>query len=165
MVAYGETGEPGRRRWLVRRAVHGALTGVLATSVMSTTFVVAQHLGTIGKLPPEIIVRSTVTDEDRFVQPVAVVAHFGYGATAGSIFTMLLAHRKGGVINGMLFGLIVWALSYEGWLPAANIMPPAHRDARNRALTIVAAHLTYGAVLGALERPGNHHDTQNGGVN
>jgi hypothetical protein len=136
---------------LGHRVVSGAITGVVATGAMSATFLAAQRLGRIGRLPPEIIVRSTVTDDPRSARPVALVSHFGYGAAADSIFAVLTTGRRSGPIIGMLFGLGVWALSYEGWLPAINILPLAHRDARGRALSIIAAHLTYGAVLGLLE--------------
>jgi hypothetical protein len=43
-------------------------------------------------------------------------------------------------------------VSYEGWVPAAGIMPPAHRDRPSRSATMVVAHAVYGAVLGLWTR-------------
>lgn len=54
--------------------------------------------------------------------------------------------------TGAAFGLAVWAAGYEGWVPAMGVLPPAHRDKRSRALTMLAAHLVYGAVLGVASR-------------
>jgi hypothetical protein len=48
--------------------------------------------------------------------------------------------------------LSVWALSYQGWVPALGILPPASRDQPGRQWTMVAAHVVYGVVLGAMER-------------
>ena len=52
--------------------------------------------------------------------------------------------------RGALFGLLVWGVSYLGWVPAAKILPPAHRDRRDRQVTMVIAHLVFGASLGLL---------------
>lgn len=54
--------------------------------------------------------------------------------------------------RGIVFGLSVWAASYEGWLPVANVLPPAHRDKPGRASSIIAAHIVYGITLGLLGR-------------
>jgi hypothetical protein len=39
-------------------------------------------------------------------------------------------------------------VGYEVVMPAATGMPKAHRDKRRRAVTILIAHIVYGAALG-----------------
>ena len=52
----------------------------------------------------------------------------------------------------MVTGLSVWAVSYQGWVPALGILPKASEDRPARPAVMVAAHVVYGAVLGALEQ-------------
>ena len=56
------------------------------------------------------------------------------------------------VVEGMLFGGLVWVASYFSWVPALRVMPPPTRDRPARSLTMLAAHLVFGAVLGRLAR-------------
>jgi fucose permease len=123
---------------------------VVATIVMSAGFLAAQRAGTIGTLPPQLIVEHAAPElPPRPSRLAAVVAHLGYGAAAGAAYAF--APRKS-VASGVAFGVLVWASGYELWVPAAGILPPAHRDDRARALTIFGAHLVYGAALGWASR-------------
>lgn len=127
------------------RIMSGAASGLLATLVMSGGFLAAQRAGIIGKLPPELIVeRVSPALPARRKRALAVAAHLGYGMAAGSLFGLL---RAKSLPSGLAYGLLVWAASYEAWVPAADILPPAHRDNRPRALTILGAHLLYGLAL------------------
>jgi hypothetical protein len=38
--------------------------------------------------------------------------------------------------------------SYQGWIPALGIMPPASEDRPDRPRVMLLAHLVYGAILG-----------------
>jgi putative membrane protein len=77
------------------------------------------------------------------------VAHFGYGAAAGAVYAPLAWLAPGRpVLKGMLFGLLVWAGSYLGWLPAADILPPATQHPARRNALMIGAHLIWGAVTG-----------------
>ena len=51
---------------------------------------------------------------------------------------------------GALYATGIWLVSYQGWVPALGIMPPASRDRRGRVATMLVAHWVYGAVLGVL---------------
>ena len=51
---------------------------------------------------------------------------------------------------GALYATGIWLVSYQGWVPALGIMPPASRDRRGRVATMLAAHWVYGAALGVL---------------
>jgi hypothetical protein len=80
------------------------------------------------------------------------VLHFGYGGAAGAAYAAVARPETRGVLTGSLFGLAVWAGGYEGWVPMIGALPPAHRDRRGRALTILLAHVVYGGALGAVAR-------------
>ena len=60
--------------------------------------------------------------------------------------------RVPGWLVGVVYGLGVWAVSYKGWIPALGILPPPERDQPGRPVIMVAAHVVYGLVLGALVR-------------
>lgn len=140
-------------RSLVGDVVRGGVNGALATVGMSAFLLGAQQLGLLGKQPPRIIVESLApeaTEEE--TRPTSIVAHFGYGAAAGAAYQLLARAVRPTATSGAAYGLAVWAASYEGWLPWLGILPPAHRDRPGRRWTMVAAHLVYGATLGALTR-------------
>lgn len=135
-----------RSQSVQRRIGAGALGGLFATVVMSAGFLAAQRVGAIDKLPPRLIVdRFLPRLSSRSSRVIATVAHLGYGAVAGAAYGAL---RGRSIRSAVGFGLAVWATSYEFWVPAARVLPPAHRDDRSRAVTIVIAHLIYGFVLG-----------------
>lgn len=135
---------------MVVRIVRGAMAGAVATCVMSVFLGFAKRKNWIHTPPPKIIVKHVVPalKEDE-VNVLSVVAHFAYGMGAGAAYSLL--PRRGPLI-AVGYGLLVWATSYEGWLPLGGILPPAHLDSRPRAVTMVAAHIVYGAVLGQADR-------------
>ena len=54
------------------------------------------------------------------------------------------------VLGRVGFGFAVWLLSYMGWLPAVGLFGPATRDTNARNALMIAAHLVWGATVGAL---------------
>jgi hypothetical protein len=129
----------------------GAACGLVATIVMSGGFLAAQRAGTIDKLPPRLIVERFFPKlPERPARVLATVAHLAYGMAAGSVFGVLRASSRPA---GVAYGVAIWAASYEAWVPAARVLPPAHRDNRSRALTILGAHVLYGAALAAARAP------------
>lgn len=62
-----------------------------------------------------------------------------------------LHHAARGVVAGTAFGIVVWLVSYVGWIAALRIMPPPTRDDLDRVVPVHAAHWIYGATLGAVE--------------
>jgi hypothetical protein len=50
----------------------------------------------------------------------------------------------------MAHGLAIFGAGYLGWLPAAGLYRPAHRDMPERNAFNIAAHLVWGAGLGLL---------------
>ncbi|MEJ7655335.1 MAG: DUF6789 family protein [Chloroflexia bacterium] len=86
---------------------------------------------------------------------MSLAAHFGFGIASGGLFGAL--HRRlADVVNvhpiltGVVFGTLVWAVSYMGWVPALSIMPSPDRDRPSRPWAMVIAHWVYGATLGAV---------------
>jgi uncharacterized membrane protein YagU involved in acid resistance len=146
---------------LVARVAAGATAGFAATGPM-TLVMAAGREGLPEReqypLPPRTITERTaqaadlgqrMTDAQK--EAATAVGHFGYGAATGAVYGVLAPLLPfGPVLNGVAFGLGVWAGSYLGWLPAAGLHPPAHHESAGRNATMIAAHVVWGAVLGIL---------------
>ena len=135
--------------------LYGATAGTVATLPMSLLMLSAQKMGLMGKQPPEKITEAALDAVDEPVQePVedllSVVNHFAFGAVAGGLYGGLRRDQMSQIAQGMVFGTGVWSVSYMGWVPALGIMPPATRDRDGRPESMFAAHLVFGACLGAL---------------
>ena len=144
---------------------HKALiSGAIATVPMTAVMLMAQRLGLLGQLPPDKITKAILRAIDAHLpKPARAIAttanHFAFGAAMGGVFGVLgsaLGVFGGrhpvarGVGAGVVWGTIVWAASYSGWVPALGIMPRPSRDRPGRPLAMIAAHWVYGAVLGGL---------------
>jgi hypothetical protein len=139
---------------IMKRLLRGAGAGVAATGAMSAVLGVADKIGAMEREPPRIIVASLlpVDPTSTLTNALAVVAHVGYGTSAGMAFTMLPGRLPQQVPAGVAYGALIYLIGYEGWLPAMGILPPAHRDKRGRVVTMLAAHLVYGAALARANR-------------
>lgn len=138
------------------RLIRGAAAGTVATGLMSAVMMGAKRTGLMGGMPPEKVtaklldrfgVRRSRTEQDI----LAAVSHFGFGAVAGAAFGVvaprpLLARLP----LGLAYGAGIWGVSYMGWVPALGIMPSAPHDRRDRQVSMLAAHLVFGAALGLL---------------
>lgn len=138
--------------------VDGALAGLIATVPMTIVMLVLQQLlpGEEDEpLPPEQIttsVQKRTGAEKPENEPqrdvMSLVAHFGFGAAAGAVFTSLANILPvPTMVSGLVYGLLVWAGSYLGWLPAAKILPSATKESPWRNLLMIVAHLVWGAAL------------------
>ena len=77
--------------------------------------------------------------------------HLGYGAATGGLYPLTIGRmRLPTAARGMLFALIVWAASYLGWLPAANILPPATEQPARRNAVMILSHMVWGGLLASL---------------
>jgi hypothetical protein len=126
---------------------------------MSAVMIAAKRLGLMGEMPPEKITarlldRAGWKSRSRRSQDLlSALLHLGFGGAGGALFA--LAERRPHpplptVPAGILFGGAVWLVSYQGWVPALRIMAPPSRDRPGRPQAMLAAHLVYGAVLGAV---------------
>ncbi len=99
-------------------------------------------------LPPREIVESGLRKAgaeapEGSMRSASVAAHFAYGAACGALYSALT--HKGSLRSGSAYGLLVWAASYFGWLPAAGLLRPAHTHPLSRNLLMTAAHAVWGA--------------------
>jgi uncharacterized membrane protein YagU involved in acid resistance len=46
-----------------------------------------------------------------------------------------------------LYGVLVWGVSYLGWIPGARILKPATQHRARRNVLMIACHLVWGATL------------------
>ncbi len=148
----------------VKAILDGGLGGVVGTAGMSVLMLAAGKAGLIGEQPPDKIAGAAldmagVQQRDEAAQDaVATLLHFSFGIGCGALFGVL--HRRlplhvPATLHGMVFALLIWATSYQGWVPALGIMPPASRDHPNRPRVMILAHLIYGGLLaGVVARRG-----------
>ncbi|MGJ7442897.1 DUF6789 family protein [Aquipuribacter sp. MA13-6] len=141
----------------------GAAVGAAATLPMSALMLGAQRAGLMGTQPPRRVTDEAIevvddaTDEpvdppETARRALTALNHLGFGAVAGAPFALLhraLPDRVPSEVAGAAYGLGVWASAYLGWVPALGIMPSAEDDRPDRPASMIAAHLVYGAVLGA----------------
>jgi hypothetical protein len=130
------------------RSAVGALSGLQATLPMTAVLVAASRRGLLDELPPLKIVHHLLPGlDERTARELAAVAHAAYGAGAGAVLAALApaAPLKRRATVG--YALLVWLLSYQGWVPLAGVMPPVVRDRRGRVLSIALAHVVWGAVI------------------
>lgn len=134
---------------LLHRAIRGAAAGASATAAMTTVFGAAGASGLIHRQPPEKIVRTLFPSlPTTGKEALALASHFGYGMSGGALYASLVPARFQGTGTATLFGAMVWLAGYEGWLPAMDVLPPAHQDRPGRAGSVFVAHLVYGWTLG-----------------
>lgn len=147
----------------MNKMLAGSLSGFVATVPMSA-FMVGSHAllrrGEQHPLPPRHITKKIAQDtgalehmSHKQLREVTWLNHFAYGASVGAIYGMLsprVGAARAPLLSGMGYGLAVWAGSYLGWLPALKILPSATRESIGRNIVMIAAHLVWGAALGAL---------------
>ena len=135
---------------LPRQVLRGLAFGAIATVPMTAAFWAARRAGFLDELPPHKAVRSVAPAiPEPGLSWASAIAHLLVGGVAGATYSVL-PERIRGPVTGTVFGLAVWAVGYEGVMPAATEIAPAHRDKRQRALTILVAHVIYGSALGLL---------------
>lgn len=146
---------------ILARALRGAAAGAVATVPMTAVLSAARRADKRRELPPTRITRVLVRRLRRRglprvpLRPATAALHLGYGAAMGALFGGVSRARGArSVLVGAAFGVAVYAASYAGWIPWARIFPTASRDRPRRQAPLAAAHVVYGAVLGALARDG-----------
>ena len=140
-------------------ALQGAIAGFMGTVPMTVFMLATQRFLPRGQrydLPPEIITkqlaaRAGIKQHMNKSQILAATtaAHFGYGATMGLLYALLVKRLPlPGLVKGLLFGLAVWTTSYLGLLPLLGISASAGKEPLRRNLMMIAAHVVWGASLG-----------------
>lgn len=144
--------------------VVGALAGLTATAPM-TLAMAAMHRALPDTeqypLPPRQIVENASdqfgfeNELDEAAETVLTfISHFGYGGAAGAVYaeTLNTLDIEPNAVNGTVFGLAVWTASYLGLLPAAGLLSSATEHPARRNALMIAAHVVWGAALGATAR-------------
>lgn len=141
----------------VHSALCGAVSGFAATGPMTVLMLAVHRLLPRWQqeaLPPEEItdwmlqrlgVRGGLSKPQ--LVGVALVSHFGFGSTAGAVHGALMRKRGGRLVGGVAYGLVVYAVNYMGWIPAAGVLKPPHKAPKGRVAMMVLAHVVYGAAL------------------
>lgn len=143
----------------VKAILDGGLGGAVGTVGMSALMLAAGKAGLLGEHPPDTIAGAALDvvgihgQGEEQQDALAILLHFGFGIGTGALFGLLhrrLPFRMNATLHGVIFGSIVWATSYQGWIPALGIMPPASEDRPDRPRVMLVAHWVYGAILGAV---------------
>ncbi len=143
----------------VKAVLDGALGGVVGTAGMSVFMLAAGKAGLMGEQPPDKIAGAALDavgvhePDEKTQDAMATVLHFGFGIGCGTLFGVLhrrLPFRVPAALHGVVFALLIWATSYQGWIPGLNIMPPASEDRSDRPRIMLLVHLVYGALLGTV---------------
>lgn len=146
------------------RLLSGAIAGFTATVPMSVVMKGAQLLLPKREryaLPPSIITSQAArkagqppsSDKEHGVR--TLVMHFGVGAGFGLLYglsTKVAGKRQSGPLRGIIFGLLVWAVSYLGIMPALNLYNSPDREPARRHAMMIVAHLIWGITTGQVYR-------------
>ena len=137
----------------------GAIAGAIATIPMTLFMQGAHRLlpqWQKSALPPEQITQETAQrigvgkdmDKQQLLQ-TTLVAHLGYGASMGAAYgTFTRKIPWPPLVKGALFGIVVWAGSYLGWLPLGRFEEAAPNETAQRNSMMIGAHLIWGVVTG-----------------
>jgi Family of unknown function (DUF6789) len=146
----------GRSGTIVGPALRGATAGLGAAAAMGLLMLAARRVGLVDKLAPEQITEAGleaagVAGNEPAEDAASTAAHLAYGAANGVLFAFV-SHRVPGspMGRGLAFAAVLLLVSYEGWVPAARILPPLHAHTAGGRWTLVAGHALYGTVLGRL---------------
>lgn len=142
--------------------ISGGIAGLAATAPMTVVMRAGESYvprPTGGRLPPRQIterllhmadLKSGMDEQER--SAAATAAHYGFGAAAGCLLGAAAPQlpQVSRPLLGTAIGLAVWAGSYMGWLPLADIRRPATEEPKERNAQMIAAHVVWGCVAGCI---------------
>jgi uncharacterized membrane protein YagU involved in acid resistance len=155
----------------MKQIVSGAVAGLTATIPMTAAMAeMHRRLPPHEQypLPPRVITENalaTVDAHDELPEEdetkLALANHFAYGTATGAMYAAGLKAMgiKPTPANGIVFGLGVWAVSYQGLLPITGLFPPAHEQPARRNALMIVAHIVWGATLGSVLKKINENGT------
>lgn len=143
------------------RLVLGGICGIAATGPMSVVMVLLhRRLPSHERypLPPREITTKALEQiaEPEEINPavrsgLTWLAHFAYGGAAGVLYAGTRRQIPGSAgVRGMIFGLIVWSVSYLGLLPGLRVLTPATEHPVRRSALMIAAHFVWGWFLATM---------------
>lgn len=153
-------GHSGKKGMDVNSIVIGVIGGTIATVPMTLVMVGLYRLLPHREqypLPPREITENLAEKagvQHRLDEPkltwLTLIGHFAYGAVCGAVYAPVASFVPiGHVWSGIGFGLLVWIVSYLGLLPLLNLFPRATQRPPRRNALMIAAHVVWGAFLGA----------------
>ena len=136
----------------------GAVAGAAGTAVMTLMMKqVAPRVVPAEMRPDEFPPRKVVEwAEEQTGHPNALAesqekkaamgAHFTYGSSSGAVYGLLREQMDGipAPLAGMLFGVGLWALSFEGWMPALGVQEATTEKPPKKWPMPIMGHLVYG---------------------
>ena len=142
-------------------ALVGSLAGLIATVPMSATMLLLRRFAPpetrYAPLPPETVTANAAEEAHvrddlgaEGLRAATVAGHFAYGAAAGALFAPIAGWTPRPVAAGVGFGLALWAVGYQGWVPDFGLMPPATEQPAGRNTVMIAAHAVWGVTAGLL---------------
>lgn len=147
---------------LIRAALNGSIAGAVATTTMTGFMRLSQQTGFYQKeLPPTKVTQAATKTlgVEQFVSPAGEtlltgLAHWAFGMIGGAVFGVAgkTSHWIPTRFGGLVFGLLVWAVSYMGWIPALRILPMPWNERGKHGSMPFIAHVIYGATLGIVVR-------------
>jgi putative membrane protein len=146
-------------------SIIGAVAGGIATVPMTLFMLMAHRVLPAWQqdaLPPEKITGEMAERADVHLQKqqllgASLVSHLGYGASMGSLYMLFSSKLKfSPLLKGSLFGLIVWSVSYLGWLPAGRFAASGPNETKQRNALMIVAHLIWGSVTGMVAAQISH---------
>jgi hypothetical protein len=143
------------------RVLSGFVAGLTATAPMTAAMIAMHRKLPVHQrypLPPRRITMAVAKKlgakkylDEEHRTGLTLLAHFGYGAAVGGLFGLVAPQQLSKSIPaGIGYGLLVWAGSYLGLLPALDLHRPATREPDKRNGLMIAAHVVWGAAAGAL---------------
>lgn len=137
------------------RLIEGAIAGLVATGPMTVAMVLLHRYLPVTEqyaLPPREItmemaegagIEHCLDASQRTA--LSMAAHFGFGTTAGIIYALVHSSIPlPSMVKGMGYGLIVWAGSYLGFVPALGLLRPATQHPRRRNVLMLVSHAVWG---------------------
>lgn len=146
---------------VVRSVLAGSAAGCAATAPMTAVMEGVRRLlppDQQDPLPPRQITDRAAAavglDDDLSEdqkEAATAAAHFGFGASAGAAYGLVAPHLPFGPVgNGIGYGLVVWAGSFFGWLPATGLYKQPENEPAGRHLKMAVSHVVWGATLGLI---------------
>lgn len=142
---------PPKHPWL-----RGAARGVAGAMAMSGMRQVEVGMGFVQRTPPEAVLAEGVPSLLESVPPerrkaAIELAHWGYGATAGTVFALLPRRVRRWRLTGPVFGVVVWS-AYELAVAPALGLAHAHKHRPRERWAFLLDHVVFGFMIG--EPPG-----------
>lgn len=140
----------------------GAVAGLAGTTAMTGAMFLMKKAGMVpGELEPKEIIENAeeaVGVRSHLPQSTFEASwttlHFGYGTASGVVyaFAQRAFDRERPFLMGPLFGTLLWAVGYCGWLPMLGLYPPPARLPKRKVTANILAHAVYGTATAVVHR-------------